>query len=233
MMETLPLKITLVEDIAPQRLLIASVLRRAGHHVTNFEHAEAMSDSDMAQADLLVTDIDLPGESGLSLASRFRASRPTAGIVMLTVLDQPDDKVNGYAHGADVYLTKPIDPNELTAVVGALSRRLHETRMLTTAADALILNTAQLTLQGEQKTVFLSQHEAKILSHLAHAPDHLLELTQILDLLQIEQSPTAKPALEVRIVRLRKKIRAAGYTLPSIKNIRHRGYQLLIPLRIV
>ncbi len=231
-MDRAPLHITVVEDIKPQRSLVVSLLRREGHHANGVESAEKLHDKhNLSSIDLLITDLNLPGESGLSLASRFRKTRPGAGIIMLTALDQPDDKVTGYAHGADVYLTKPVDPKELIAVVGALSRRLNETRILTNPEGPLILNPQQLTLQGSENIISISQNEARLLTGLAHAPDYLLNLQQIFELLQITQNSSAKSALEVRIVRLRKKIKEAGYNLPAIKNIRNRGYQLSMPLR--
>ncbi len=233
-MDYSPLNITVVEDIEPQRSLVISLLRQEGHRVNGFDSAEAAeSQSGSTPIDLLITDLKLPGESGLSLASSFRSAHPDIGIIMLTALDAPDDKVSGYSHGADVYLTKPIDAKELIAVVGAISRRLQTATTVPGPNDPLILNPQLLTLQGSKETITISQNDAHILSSLIHAPEHLLKMEEIYELLQIVPSALAKSALEVRIVRLRKKIRAAGYPLQSIKKIRYTGYKLYTPITII
>ena len=69
--------------------------------------------------DMVVLDLNLPGESGLDVARRLRATYPTLGIVMLTGRKEPADRLSGYMSGADVYLTKPASGDELLAVVAA------------------------------------------------------------------------------------------------------------------
>jgi DNA-binding response OmpR family regulator len=99
--------------------------------------------------------------------------------------------------------------------------------------ESLTLYPERLILQGRYKTVALSRSETLILSGLTRAPDHMLEPTQICRLLGLEAASYSKSALEVRFVRLRKKIIEAGYTLPAIKKVRKKGYQLSVPLQII
>ena len=227
------LNITVVEDDDSLRELIVSVLRSEGHQVVGLEDAESIDDAGGSQLiDLLITDLSLPGENGLSLARRFRAAQPGSGVMMVTARNQVEDKVSGYEHGADIYLTKPIDSAELVAAVPTLARRHNELKQVSEEHSALILNPSQLSLQGKNSLVSITHDDARILSSLARAPGHVLEYWQLIDLLNIE-GEKSKAALEVRIVRLRKKIVEAGYTLPAIKSIRSKGYQLLLPMRII
>jgi two-component system OmpR family response regulator len=225
------LNITVVEDDPSLCELIVTTLRAQGHHVVGLEDAESIDDEGGSLIiDLLITDLGLPGESGLSLSQRFRQAQPGAGVMMVTAMDKVADKVNGYEHGADIYLTKPVDPAELNAAVRAFARRHNERR--STSSNLLTLNPSQLSLNGEQGSVSISRDEALILAGLARAPGQMLEYWQLLELLEMETSHP-KSALEVRIVRLRKKITEAGHHAPSIKSVRSKGYQLSLPLRIV
>ncbi len=227
------LNITVVEDDEPLLNLITTVLRSDGHRVTALEDAESINDEGGSQLiDLLITDLNLPGENGLSLARRFRNAQPGAGVMMVTAMDQIEDKVSGYEHGADIYLTKPIDSAELSAAVNSFARRRSECGANQGTSEKLTLHSDQLSLNGEGGSVSVTRDETLILASLARAPGYMLEYWQLLELLQIDTSQS-KSALEVRIVRLRKKIQEAGYKQPAIKSIRSKGYQLSLPLRII
>ena len=228
------LNIIVVEDDDPLRELMVSVLRAEGHQVTGLEDAEALDDEGgSTPIDLLVTDLNLPGESGLSLARRFREAQPGSGVIMVTALDQTADKVSGYEHGADVYLTKPIEPIELVAAVRSFSRRHQEMHAPQEDDSALMVDQNRLTLSGKSGSISITRDEVLILSGLARAAGHMLESWQLFELLGIDSDSYTKSALEVRIVRLRKKLVEAGYDRESIKSIRGKGYQLCQPVRIV
>lgn len=232
-MQHVSLNIVVVEDDEPLRQLITTVLKGEGHKVTGLEDAESINDEIGSQLiDLLITDLNLPGENGLSLARRFRTAQPNAGVMMVTGLDQVADKVSGYEHGADIYLTKPIDPAELIAAVHSFVRRHIATKHQADQDGTLILNPDQLTLQCAKKTISITRDEALLLAGLSRAPGHMLESWQIIELLEIDNPDYSKSALEVRIVRLRKKIAETGYQQPSIKSVRGKGYQLSLPLQV-
>lgn len=94
---------------------------------------------------MVVLDLNLPGESGLDVARRLRATYPTLGIVMLTGRKEPADRLSGYVSGADVYLTKPASGEELLAVLASLQRRL---RPQPSAAWQLDLQRRTITSPG-------------------------------------------------------------------------------------
>ncbi|MDT2021217.1 response regulator transcription factor [Methylocella sp. CPCC 101449] len=101
-------------------------LSRLGLNVQEFNNAAALYRAYAARpADIVILDIGLDGEDGLSIAAHLRASQPV-GIIMATARGSIDDRVNGLEKGADAYLVKPIDARELAATVRALNGRLNK-----------------------------------------------------------------------------------------------------------
>ena len=106
------LSIVLVEDNDDLRELTADALRGEGHRVLALSCAEELDDQSAGESvDVFLIDLNLPGENGLSLCRRVRASRPDAGIVIMTARVALNDRIAGYKQGgADIYLTKPVSP---------------------------------------------------------------------------------------------------------------------------
>jgi len=176
-----------------------------------------------------VIDINLPGEDGISLAARIRAAQPDIGIIMVTARSQARDRLTGYDNGADIYLTKPTSADELCAAVRALTRRL---RPEEPTASAFSLDLAAMTLQGSAGSVGLSSHESAMLLAFVRAKDQQLETWQLIALTDKAVTEMSKKALEVQIVRLRKKLQQAGAEEPTIKSIRGQGYRLCLKLSL-
>ena len=122
------LNIVVVEDNHDLREAIVEVLTAQGHRVLGLSCSEELGDEGaQAVIDLLVVDLNLPGEDGVSLTRRLRATQPGLYILVMTARDTVRDKVSGYEAGADMYLTKPVSIEELTAAVKSLDRRLNAT----------------------------------------------------------------------------------------------------------
>ena len=122
------LNIVVVEDNDDLREAIVEVLSALGHRVLGLTCAEELGDEGaQAVIDLLVVDLNLPGEDGVSLTRRLRQIQPGLRILMMTARDTVRDKVSGYEAGADMYLTKPVSIEELTAAVQSLEQRLNAT----------------------------------------------------------------------------------------------------------
>ena len=225
------LNILVVEDNDDLRDATMDALTTQGHHVTGVDCADAIPElAGLADVDLLVLDVNLPGEDGLSIARRLRQTRPAIGIVMLTARNHSVDKSAGYASGADIYLTKPASLDELNAAIQAIARRL---RPNSGEAKSLRLDVASLTLQGALDCVDLTQSEVTTLVVFASAPQQRLEHWQLIEHLGQKDVEYSKSALEVHIVRLRKKLHQADGDASKIKAIRHFGYQLLANIRLV
>lgn len=223
------LNILIVEDNDELRETTADVLRGEGHHVTGVDCAEAVPEQ-LSAVDLMLIDLNLPGEDGLELARRIRAAQPRLGIIMMTARRLPAEKKLGYESGADLYIPKPVAFEELTAAIGSLARRLQPT-----AGDGrLSLHQARLVLDGNNgQLVTVSPYETALLVAFTRAREQRLESWQLIELLKKDDAQDPKAALELQIVRLRKKLQQAGAASPSILSIRGWGYQLCLPLRII
>jgi DNA-binding response OmpR family regulator len=215
-----------VEDHDALREVTIEALSQRGHNVRGVDSAEALPDEPgLFPIDLLVIDLNLPGEDGLSLAARIRAAQPDIGIIMVTARGQVRDRMVGYDSGADIYLTKPTSADELIAAVRALTRRIRPDDQ---SASALTLNLDAMVLQGPGGRCSLSSHESAILAAFVRAKDHVLETWQLVALTEKDVTEANKKALEVQIVRLRKKLQQAGALEPTIKAIRGQGYRLCV-----
>ena len=222
------LNILVVEDHDDLREATVAALSAMGYTAKGVASAEAIDDeAGRFHADVLLLDLNLPGEDGLSVARRLRAAEPDIGIIMVTARNQTKDVMQGYGSGADIYVIKPTSPEELNAAIQALARRLRPHEQV---ATPLAINTQTLQLIGPQGAVDLSDHEYQLLTALNRAKDRRLEIWQLLDILGKNVEDNEKRALTVQFVRLRKKLADAGATEPSLKSIRGSGYQLCVAI---
>ena len=224
------LNIVVVEDNDDLRDATLEALRAEGHSVVGIDCAESLSEQTAwSHIDVMILDVGLPGEDGLSLARRIRAVAPAIGLIMMTARGLPLDRKAGYDCGADIYLAKPVSLEELLAAIQALARRLG----LTSAADIeLRLDLPGLALHGALPSpVRLSPQEAALLAAFCRAPDKRLESWQLIEVLEKLNGTAAKASLEITITRLRKKIQQMGKPAPLIKSLRNWGYQLCVPIR--
>ena len=227
------LHILLVEDNDALRDVTAEVLAQSGYSVTALDCAEAVTEEMPLKAcDVAILDLNLPGEDGLSLARRLRDVAPSLGIVMLTARHQLQDRLQGYTDGADVYLTKPTDPKELCAVVGALGHRLKQAKV-PVSQDVFQLELKTSLLMRGTLRISLTPAEAKLLHAFALAPRASMEYWQILDLLGKSMDEGSKGQLEVFISRLRSKFMTLGSDGRSLVADRGRGYRLNLPLVLI
>lgn len=224
------LNVIIVEDYRDLRESLVDAMVAEGYHVAAFESAEAFwSGCGLSTVDLMILDLNLPGDDGIKTARRVRDKYPRIGIVMLTARGEPDERRIGYEAGADVYLSKPSSLIELTAAVGSLARRLEHREH---RPKFLVLDAVEMTLSGSQATVPLSASESDLLVEFARALDGKLEIDCITNLLDNE-GDVSKAAIEVRILRLRKKMIAAGASGQPIKAVRNHGYKLGIRINIL
>jgi DNA-binding response OmpR family regulator len=229
------LNIAIVEDHDALREIMVEVLRREGHHVQGLDCAEALDDSLIrSRIDLLISDLNLPGADGYSLTRRFRAAHPLAGIIMVTARNALSDKVEGYEVGTDIYLAKPVSPEELVAAVNTVARRLHaqRTQGKPQTLMSLELDSRRSLISGPLGDCTLVAAEATILTALARAPDQQLEVWQLLELLSLDLDTYSKATFEVRLARLRKKLVQVGAEKSSLRVIGRGTYQLAVTLRI-
>ncbi len=224
-MQNAALKILVIEDNDELREATLTFLQNQGHYVRGVPMAEDINDvTGGFVPDVYVIDLNLPDEDGLSLTRRLRASHPNVGIVITTARSQIGDKVVGYESGADLYLTKPVHPQELMAGVAALGKRM---RNATSLSHTLVLQLSRLSLRGPDRMVTLTTSDVQILCALARAPGQSLERWQLAEIIGASNDNAPTPAsMEMRIARLRKKLANAGAPQPSIKAMHKIGYTL-------
>lgn len=218
------LKILVLEDNDDLREGWLLFFQSQGHYVRGAALADDLLDeSGDFSPDVYVIDLNLPDADGLDVVERLRAVQPNVGIVVTTARAEIGDKVLGYDRGADIYFTKPVDPEVLMAGVAALARR----RRNDLAQQAnLCLHIAQHTLSGPLARVSLTPRETIVLAGLARARGAPLERWQIGELLGEGADLPADAVVEMRIARLRKKLAAAGAAQPAIRAVYGRGYVL-------
>ena len=222
------LSIAVVEDHDFLRVSTVNLLRERGYQAEGYFCAEDLIEENiLIQPDLYIIDLNLPGEDGLSLAKRIRATRVDVGIIMVTARSHIQDKVQGYASGADVYLPKPVDPDELLAVVDRFSHKILQDKALHGDAN---FNFSKLLLENGSKQVHLTQSEGNLLNAFLMAPSQILERWQVMEVMAIKGEAVSDASMEVRIGMLRKKFSSIGVTSISIQSIRKLGYRLCLML---
>ena len=218
------LKILVLEDNDDIREGWLSFFQSQGQYVRGVALAEELLDeSGDFTPDVYVIDLNLPDADGLDVVKQLRAVHPNVGIVITTARTQIGDRVQGYDCGADIYFTKPVDPQELMAGIAALAKRR---RQAGTSGNQLYLQLERHALKGPQSTVDLSPNETVLLAGLARAAGQPLAKWQIAELLGAGNELPSDPMLEMRIARLRKKLTIAGAEAPAIRAMHKRGYVL-------
>lgn len=218
------LNVLIVEDHDRLREILVQHLVQNDFYAVGVPDAEGMQEEMSRQAfEVVVLDLNLPDEDGLSIAKRLRAASPQVFIVMMTARNSPADRVAGYESGADVYISKPSSGEELLAALKSWQRRTDVKQL---SEPRVQLNVQARELHGIE-TVPLSAVETRVLQGLALAPGLKLEYFRLMELIDHDLDAKGKASLEVCMTRLRKKLTQAGFPSPAIKSIRNEGYQLV------
>ncbi len=229
------LNIVLVEDHDILRQMLKQALEEAGHQVVALSCAEELEDEARGQfADVFLIDLNLPGEDGLSLIERVRTAYPLAGLIVVTARSGLQDKLACYARGADLFLSKPLEVPELCAAVAAFGRRRQRVDNLLSQEQGFTLSQQQMTLSHTgHNRVGLSAAEVSMLVAFSRAPGQRVAYWQIAETLGLDPQTYPKASLEVRMVRLRKKLIQAGAEPSCIEAVRGQAYQLCISIHVV
>jgi len=176
--------------------------------------------------DLILLDLMLPRLDGITLCKRLRAAGYSAPILMLTARDTTTDKVIGLDAGADDYLIKPFDPEELAARVRALSRRSIETRQPILICGDLQLDpsTCKVTYRGN--ALSLTPKEYMILELFLKNPTLVFSRSALLDKLWEFGKLPAEETIKTHITSLRRKLKEAGCAQELIETVYGLGYRL-------
>ncbi len=215
----------LVVDDDPELLeLTEEYLSSQGFEVLVAEDGVAMDAAlQTHEVDLMILDLMLPGEDGLSIARRMRRDRDLP-IIIVSAQGDDVDRIVGLEIGADDYLAKPFNPRELLARVRAVLRRgaRREAQTITFGDFELNLSAHRLTRDG--RTVALTSGEFELLDVLVRHPNTVLDRDRILDLLTGTRRAPFDRSIDVRVTRLRSKIEPDPATPVFIKTIWGKGY---------
>jgi two-component system OmpR family response regulator len=224
----------LVDDDAELRDLLRDYLGQAGYRVSAVADGRQMQRAlDAARVDLVILDIMLPGEDGLSLCRRLRA-QSRVPILMLTARGDEIDRIVGLEMGADDYLAKPFNPRELLARIKSILRRAgslpenladEDVRRFRFAGWSLDTQTRQL-LSPDGVLVDLSGAEYSVLRVLVEHPNRVLSRDQLLEFTQGREAAPFDRAIDVQIGRLRRKLDDDAREARLIKTVRNAGYVL-------
>lgn len=223
-----PIQITLVEDNPLVVEEMCLLLERHGYIVHGADCGEQLNEILRGSpVDIVILDVNLPHEDGFSIARRLRQSHPYVGIVMVTARGRHSDRAEGYQSGADVYIAKPVQPDELLAVLAKLTARLAPARpsrfLLSRAQQRLVTDTGtQLDLTASEYLLL----ELLMLSVNQEADIEFLRFRLNRD----GDSEISRESLYVLVSRLRSKVATALGVSSCVSAIRGYGYKLNIPL---
>ena len=229
--------IMIVEDDREIRSLLADLLAREGYATVCAEDGAAM-DRALAhmRPDLIVLDIMLPGEDGLSICRRLRA-RSGLPVLMLTAKGEDVDRIVGLEIGADDYLPKPFNPRELLARIKAVLRRADGHAEMPPARrlgfGLLIADLdARSLIDANQAAVDLTSAEFELLGCFLERPKRVLSRDQLLDWTRGRSAEPYDRTIDVSVSRLRRKLAAADpQAAVSIKTVRNGGYLFAADVR--
>jgi len=224
--------ILVVDDDREIRDLVQRFLRKHDYRITTAGEGQEMRKVlQSGHFDLIVLDLMLPGEDGLSLC-RWVRSTSSLPVIMLTAMADDTDRIIGLEMGADDYLPKPFNPRELLARIRAVLRRVEtEGPNRYTATQRILLfegwrlNTARRELfRPDGNLVPLTSGEFDLLLALAERPRRVLTRDQLLDLTRGREAIPFDRSIDVQVSRLRRKIEDDPAEPARIKTVRGGGY---------
>jgi len=223
--------IIVVDDEPGLRGMMEDYLSMQGFSVASAENGAALDRLlSTHNPDLLLMDVNMPGEDGISIVKRLRNAGERMGIIMLTANSDESSKVTGLSNGADDYLTKPFEVRELLARVRSLQRRLPP--RVEKVAKRQMLEFGPLALDMDGRRVFgpegaeieVSSMDFDLLETFARHPRQILSRDRLCELAFGRPLAPADRSLDIRIARLRKKIEVDPSHPPVLKTVRGEGY---------
>ena len=223
--------IAILDDDPEIRSLLEQNLRGAGFEVSTASNGRDLKTILEHQTiDLIMLDLMLPGEDGLTICRELRAES-NIPIIMLTAMTHEADRIIGLEMGADDYLTKPFSPRELVARIKATLRRQgmvttqSEDRRRTAVFEGWKLDVVRRELRDpDDVLVDLTSGEFDLLAALIERPNRLMTRDLLLDITKGRQADVFDRSIDITISRLRQKIEEDPKNPQFIKTVRGKGY---------
>lgn len=229
-----PPRILVADDEPDLRDLVSDYLGMQGFDVVTAADAQAM-DACLAEGavDVIVLDVNMPGENGLATLERLRAGGLDAGVIMLTAAGTLDARVDGLRAGADDFMVKPFEPRELLARIRAVLRRMEpvhsrlpevstrpEFRMGRCTFDA----EARCLRDASGREIALTAMEFDLLNVFTRHPRHILSRARLSELAHGRPLEPGDRSIDIRITRLRAKIGEDARAPRTLRTVHGEGY---------
>lgn len=220
--------VLVVEDDQPLSRLFGTILGKNGYNAhTVCTASAALHCLEQEYVDLIITDVMLPDMDGFELIRQLRESGSTLPILLVTAQETLADKERGFTAGADDYMVKPVEVEELLLRVRALLRsaRMISQRKLTVGTTRLDYDTLTLTQNGEEE--ILPQKECFLLYKLLSYPGHIYTRQQLMDEIWGLESESELRTVDVHINRLRERLRwNQDVSIVTIRGLGYKGVRL-------
>lgn len=228
------MKIAFIEDNSDLREELTFQLTHLEHLVYPFPAGKPYLDWLLSNPkhDALLLDLGLPDLDGLLIAKQVREINPDVYVIMITARSSIDSKVEGWNAGANFYLPKPVDLNELEAILNSL--HIKKNTHLSPSLSELTLNKIDLTLANqEHKILKLSYIECLLLSAMNNSLSVPLSRNELIHAIHENPSHYDPRRLEAIMSRLRKKLNDYGCDKSVIQAVRGKGYMLTVALSVM
>lgn len=220
------MRILLVEDDPKINAVVRQALQEESYAVDSAFDGEAAEEMAFVnEYDLVVLDLMLPGKDGLDVCRAMRDSENATPVLMLTARDGLQDRVAGLDSGADDYLVKPFQIEELLARVRALLRRHAPVKSTRLSAGALVMETATRVVKRDGISIELTNTEYAILEYLIRHPGQVVTRSALIDHVWDENYAGLSNIVDVYMSRLRGKV-DGGYEERLLETVRGVGYRL-------
>ena len=232
--------ILVVDDDSEIRNLLREYLQKNGYRATVVADGRGLwAALEQAQPDLVVLDLMLPGDDGLTLCRDLRA-RSGMPIIMLTARGEETDRIVGLEMGADDYLAKPFNPRELLARIKSVLRRARALPENLQPEDARTMRFSGWTLDAVGRNlqspdgvvVALSGTEYKLLRIFLAHPNRVLSRDQLIDLMLSRDAAPFDRSIDVQVSRLRHRLGEDAKEPAIIRTVRGEGYVLSVPVAV-
>lgn len=220
------LKILVAEDEFYIRDLICKNLTNSGYStICVVDGKEAINEFENNHIDLVITDLMMPHIDGLTLAKKIRQINKDIPIIMLTALDSYSDKEKGFTSGADDYMVKPVDMQEMLLRVKALLRRYKviSENKLEHKSILLDFQTKECTLKG--KKIELTVKEFQLIYKLLSTPGRIFTREQLMNEIWGFDSDSYERTVDTHIKRLREKLNSKDFEIITVRGL---GYKAVL-----
>ncbi len=231
-----PNKILIVDDDREIRTLLADYLDSNGYSTVTAADGNAMATAlDANKIDLIVLDLNLPGDDGLTLCRNLRV-KSAMPVIMLTARSEALDRIIGLEMGADDYLSKPFEPRELLARIRSVLRRAQSPAHNGTNdpvqrlkfGDWILDITARHLISPQGLVIALSGAEFRMLEIFLEHPNRVLNRDQLLNIMHGRDADPFDRSIDIQISRLRQKLGEDARSPQVIKTVRNGGYVLSV-----